>query len=84
MELARKAVLKAKVFYQDLKPIVTIDEALKKNSLLFKPRIIKKEETIDERLVRESGVVPVVQDHPIYKRKPSIRFISKKTEKKNE
>ena len=42
MELARKAVLKAKVHYQDLKPIVTIDEALKKNSLLFKPRIIKK------------------------------------------
>ena len=42
MELARKAVLKAKVVYQDLKPIVTIDEALKKNSLLFKPRIIKK------------------------------------------
>ena len=30
MELARKAVLKAKVVYQDLKPIVTIDEALKK------------------------------------------------------
>jgi xanthine dehydrogenase large subunit len=42
MEFARKAVLKAKVFYQDLKPIVTIDEALKKNNLLFKPRIIKK------------------------------------------
>ena len=42
MEFARKAVLKAKVFYQDLNPIVTIDDALKKNSLLFKPRIIKK------------------------------------------
>ena len=42
MEFARKAVIKAKVFYQDLKPIVTIDEALKKNNLLFKPRIIKK------------------------------------------
>ncbi|WP_440669836.1 xanthine dehydrogenase molybdopterin binding subunit [Candidatus Pelagibacter sp. HIMB1483] len=42
IELARKAVLKAKVFYQDLKPIVTIDDALKRNSLLFKPRIIKK------------------------------------------
>lgn len=42
MEFARKAVLKAKVFYQDLKPIVSIDEALKKNNLLFKPRIIKK------------------------------------------
>ena len=49
-----------------------------------KPKIIKKEETIDERLFRESGVIPVSQDHPIYKRKPSIRFISKKTEKKNE
>ena len=42
MEFARKAVLKAKVFYQDLKPVVTIKEALKKNNLLFKPRIIKK------------------------------------------
>ena len=42
MELARKAVLKAKVYYQNLKPIITIDEALKKKSLLFKPRIIKK------------------------------------------
>jgi len=41
-ELARKAVLKARVTYQDLKPIVTIKEALKKNNLLFDPRIIKK------------------------------------------
>ena len=40
--LARKAVLKAKVYYKELKPIVTIDEALKKNNLLFKPRLIKK------------------------------------------
>ena len=31
-----------KIHYKDLKPIVTIDEALKKNNLLFKPRIIKK------------------------------------------
>jgi len=36
------------------------------------------EETIDERLFRELGVTPVSQDHPIYKRKPSIRFIFKK------
>ncbi len=42
MEFARKAVLKAKVSYQELKPVITIEEALKKNSLLFKPRIIKK------------------------------------------
>ena len=42
VELARKAVLKAKVFYKELKPIITISEALKKNNLLFKPRIIKK------------------------------------------
>ena len=41
MELARKAVLKAS-FYEDLKPIVTIDDALKQNKLLFKPRLIKK------------------------------------------
>ena len=42
IELARKAVLKVKIHYKELKPIVTIDEALKKNNLLFKPRIIKK------------------------------------------
>ena len=34
-ELARKAVLKAKVIYKVLKPIVTIKEALKKKKLLF-------------------------------------------------
>jgi xanthine dehydrogenase large subunit len=42
MEFARKAVLKAKISYQELKPVITIKEALKKNSLLFEPRIIKK------------------------------------------
>ncbi len=41
-ELARKAVLKAKVIYQELEPIVTIKDALKKNNYLFEPRIIKK------------------------------------------
>ncbi len=41
-ELARKAVLKAKVTYEELKPIATIEDALKKNNLLFEPRIIKK------------------------------------------
>ena len=39
-ELARKAVLKAKVTYQELKPIITIEEALKKNNLLFKNKLI--------------------------------------------
>ena len=42
MEFARKAVLKAKILYQELKPVITIKDALKKNSLLFDPRIIKK------------------------------------------
>ncbi len=42
IELARKAVVKAKVTYQNLKPVITIEEALKKNNLLFEPRIIKK------------------------------------------
>ena len=41
-ELARKAVLKAKITYKDLKPVITIEEALKKIQFLFKPRIIKK------------------------------------------
>ena len=35
-------MLKAKVTYTELKPITTIEEALKKNNLLFKPRIVKK------------------------------------------
>ena len=42
VELARKAVMKARISYQDLKPNVTIKEALKKNNLLFKVRKIKK------------------------------------------
>ena len=42
MELARKAVLKAKIIYKELKPIVTIKDALNKNKLLFKVRKIKK------------------------------------------
>ncbi len=37
-ELARKAVLKAKVTYKDLKPVITIKEALNKKQFLFKPR----------------------------------------------
>ena len=41
----------------------------------------KTEETIDERLYRELGVIPVSQDHPIYSRGPSIRFISKKNKR---
>ena len=42
----------------------------------------KIEESIDERLYRESGIIPVSQDHPIYSRGPSIRFISKKSKRK--
>ena len=34
-ELARKAVLKAKISYKDLKPIVTIKEALDKKKIYF-------------------------------------------------
>ena len=41
-ELARKAVLKAKIYYKELKPLVTIGEAMKKNKLLFNVRKIKK------------------------------------------
>jgi xanthine dehydrogenase large subunit len=41
-ELARKAVLKAKIIYKELKPIVTIKDALNNNKLLFKVRKIKK------------------------------------------
>ena len=41
-ELARKAVLKAKVYYKELKPIVTIKESLAKKKLLFKVKKIKR------------------------------------------
>ena len=45
-ELARKAVLKAKVTYKTLKPITTIKEALKKKSYVLKEKIIKKGEAL--------------------------------------
>ena len=41
-ELARKAVLKAKVTYKDLRPVITIKEALNKKQFLFQPRKVKK------------------------------------------
>jgi xanthine dehydrogenase large subunit len=43
-ELARKAVLKAKVSYKYLKPIITIQDALKKKSYVLKEKIIEKGE----------------------------------------
>ena len=43
-ELARKAVLKSKISYKTLKPIITIKEALKKKSFVLKEKIIKKGE----------------------------------------
>jgi len=45
-ELARKAVLKAKISYKTLKPITTIHEALKKKSFVLKEKIIKKGEAL--------------------------------------
>jgi len=45
-ELARKAVLKAKITYKTLKPITTIKEALKKKSYVLKEKIIKKGEAL--------------------------------------
>ncbi len=45
-ELARKAVLKAKISYETLKPIITIKEALKKKSFVLKGKIIKKGEAL--------------------------------------
>ena len=41
-ELARKAVLKAKITYKTLKPIVDIKDALKRKSFVLKEKIIKK------------------------------------------
>ena len=45
-ELARKAVLKAKITYKTLKPITTIKEALKKKSYILKGKVIKKGEAL--------------------------------------
>ncbi len=45
-ELARKAVLKVKITYKTLKPITTIQEALKKKNFVLKEKIIKKGEAI--------------------------------------
>jgi xanthine dehydrogenase large subunit len=45
-ELARKAVLKAKISYKNLKPITTIQESLKKKSFVLKKKIIKKGEAL--------------------------------------
>ena len=41
-ELARKAVLKAKIVYKTLKPIIEIKEALKKKSFVLKEQILKR------------------------------------------
>jgi len=45
-ELARKAVLKAKISYKSLKPINSIQEALKKKSFVLKENKIKKGEPL--------------------------------------
>jgi len=41
-EFARKAVLKARVYYKELKPIVTIKESLAKKNFFFRARKIKR------------------------------------------
>ena len=51
-ELARRAVLKAKITYKTLKPITTIQEALKKKSFVLKERIIKKGDAL--KAIKES------------------------------
>ena len=56
MELARKAILNAKIYYQELKPIITINDALKKNNLLFKPRIIKKGNP-SQKIIKSKNII---------------------------
>ena len=41
-DLARKAVLKAKIIYKTLKPVVTIKEALKKKTFVLKSKKIQR------------------------------------------
>ena len=45
-ELARKATSKAKISYKTLKPIITIQAALRKKSFVLKEKIIKKGEAL--------------------------------------
>jgi len=45
-ELARKAVLKAKITYTKLKPIIEIKDALKKKSFVLKGQVIKRGDPI--------------------------------------
>ena len=52
-ELARKAVLKAKITYKKLKPIIEIKDALKKKSFVLKSQTIKKGDPTKK--IRESA-----------------------------
>ena len=52
-ELARKAVLKAKITYKTLKPIIEIKDALKKKSFVLDGQTIKKGDP--ERKIREAA-----------------------------
>ena len=51
-ELARKAVLKAKISYKTLKPIIKIKDALKKKSFVLKAQTIKKGDPV--KRIREA------------------------------
>jgi len=51
-ELARKAVLKAKISYKTLKPIIKIQDALKKKSFVLKGQSIKKGDPVTK--IREA------------------------------
>ena len=52
-ELARKAVLKAKISYKTLKPIIEIKDALRKKSFILKEQAIKKGDP--SRKIREAA-----------------------------
>ena len=52
-ELARKAVLKAKISYKTLKPIIKIKDALKKKSFVLKAQTIKKGDPV--KRIREAA-----------------------------
>ena len=54
IELARKAVLKAKINYKELRPIVTIKDSLEKKQTHFKVRKIKKGNPLKKILKSEN------------------------------
>ena len=66
-ELARKAITKAKINYSKVKPILEIQEAIKKKSFVLEPKILKKGNAIknikNSKHIIEGELFSGGQDH---------------------